>query len=241
MGVVAGITKKGLPQDSVRSVRFLGVYTLIVILIYSLMPYKTPWCVLGMLHGTILLAGVGATVLVRVMPGYVLKTATVAILAAAVGHLAWQAHRASFVAYDDPTTPYVYAHTTGDVPVFCRNVEDIARCHEDGLDMHVQVICPNNDFWPLPWYLRNMTGIRWYGDMPQGPDGPLPGAPLIITQPSMEEDLARHLYEDQPEGERPLYVPLPTREDGRDWQLRPYVPLRVFMRLEVLDAYQIGR
>ena len=36
-----------------------------MLVVYSAIPYKTPWCLLGFLHGMILLAGVGAVVLVR--------------------------------------------------------------------------------------------------------------------------------------------------------------------------------
>ena len=40
--------------------RFLGFYTLLMATAYSVIPYKTPWCLLGFLHGMVLLAGIGA-------------------------------------------------------------------------------------------------------------------------------------------------------------------------------------
>ncbi|HEX2974040.1 MAG TPA: hypothetical protein VHP11_17035, partial [Tepidisphaeraceae bacterium] len=44
---------------------FLASYTVLLTAAYSAVPYKTPWCLLGFLHGMILLAAVGAVALIR--------------------------------------------------------------------------------------------------------------------------------------------------------------------------------
>ena len=137
----------------------------------------------------ILLAGLGVVVLVRVVPegsrafkGVVIGVATavgrarprvaarlafkgvvIAVVVVAAGHLAWQAHRASFVAPNDPDNPYVYAHADREVAVLARRIEELAACHADGGAMYVQVICRDNDYWPLPWYLRRMSRVGWFG------------------------------------------------------------------------------
>jgi len=231
VGMLAAVAGKGLGPVRPTTARFLVVYTLILTAVYSALPYKTPWCALGFLHGTILLAGVGATVLVRAAPGYALKAGAILLLAAAVGHLAWQAHRASFVAYEDPNNPYVYAHTTGEVLSLVERVEAIAAAHSDGRAMPIQVICADDDYWPLPWYLRGFSRVGWFGRMPHGPP-----APLIITQPEWEPSLSEYLYVDQPPGHRHLYVPVPKDAEQGDWQLRPYVPLRMYARLDLWQA-----
>jgi len=233
VGMVAGVFGRGLGPVRPTTVRFLAVYTLLLTAIYSALPYKTPWCALGFLHGMILLAGVGATVLVRAAPGYALKAAAILLLAVAAGHLAWEAHLASFVAYEDANNPYVYAHTTSDVPLLVQRVEAIGAAHPDGREMPIQVICPDDDYWPLPWYLRGFRRAGWFGRMPHGPP-----APLIITQPEMEPSLIKYLYKDQPPGQRRLYVPVANEPEGEDWQLRPYVPLRMYARLDLWEAYQ---
>jgi predicted membrane-bound mannosyltransferase len=197
---------------------------------YCVIPYKTPWCALGFLHGMILLAGVGAAVLVRAAPGYALKSVVVVALLAATGHLAWQAYRASFVACDDLNNPYVYAHTTADVPRLAERIRRIAAAHPDGLAMHVQVICPEDDHWPLPWYLRDFTRVGWFSEIPKGK-----AAPLIVTQPSMEPALAEYLMVRQPPGERYMYVHVPSDAADGEWYLRPFVPLRVYVRLDLWE------
>ena len=233
LGLGAAVLGKGVKPAALPVVRFLGIYTVLMTGVYSALPYKTPWCALGFLHGMILLAGVGAAVLVRLMPGYALKAVAMAALAAAVGHLSWQAWRASFVDHADPNNPYVYAHTTTDVPAMVERVEQIAACHLDDGTMHVQVVCPDHDYWPLPWCFRGFSRVGWFDQAPDGPP-----APLIITQPESEALLLEYLYVKQPPGQRHLYVPLPPEQKKPDWELRPHVPLRVYVRLDLWEAYQ---
>ncbi len=234
VAAAAGFSKgKGIPRANLPMARFLAVYTVLMTVVYSALPYKTPWCALGLLHGMILLGGVGAAVLVRIAPGSIAKTMVIALLVAAAGHLGWQAWRASFVAYEDPNNPYVYAHTTGDVPRLVERVEQISAVVGDARAMPIQVICPDADHWPLPWYLRGFRRVDWFPGMPHGR-----AAPLIITQPEMEPALAEYLMVKQPPGQRHLYVPVLPEQADRDWQLRPNVPLRVYVQSDLWNAYQ---
>ncbi len=59
----------GRPGPDVRLVRFLGFYTAVLAGLYAAIPYKTPWCMLGFVHGLVLLAGVGIWVAARRLPG----------------------------------------------------------------------------------------------------------------------------------------------------------------------------
>ena len=226
---LAAVVRRKVEPSTLPALRFVAIYTLLMTAVYAALPYKTPWCALGFFHGMILLAGVGAAALVRFMPGGALKAlATVALLGAA-GHLSWQAWRASFVDYADAGNPYVYSHTTTDVFEVVERVEQMAACHPDGRAMHVQVICPDHDYWPLPWYLRGFGRVGWYDRPPAGPP-----APLIVTQPDSEPALLDYLYVKQPPGQRHLYVPV-APDAGGDWLLRPHVPLRVYVRLDVFE------
>jgi hypothetical protein len=130
----------------------------------------------------------------------------------------------------------VYVHTTSDVPLLAQRIQELAAVHPDGPAMHVQAICADHDYWPLPWYLRALRRVGWHDRVPAGP-----AAPLLITQPSLETALAKKLYQDLPPGERRLYVPLPHEPEDRDWLLRPRAPLRVFVRLDLWEAYQALR
>ena len=232
-GIAAGIWRLGIKPAHVPMARFLAVYTVLMTLIYSAMPYKTPWCALGFLHGMILLAGVGAAALVRLAPGIAGKAVVIALLVAAAGHLAWEAHRASFSHCADPNNPYVYVHTTEDIPRLAERIRQIAAAGPDGTAMHVQVICPDGDYWPLPWYLRDFSRIDWFGGIPHGR-----AAPLIVTQPKMDKALGEYLYVTPPPGQRSMYVPLLRDGQEWDWRLRPDVPLRAYVRHDLWQAHQ---
>lgn len=231
-GLIAAVTGRGLDPQRLALARFVTVYSLAMLLIYSALDYKTPWCAVGPLQGLILVAGVGAAALwgwVRSVPG---RLAMIVLLIAAVGDLGWQSRVASFTACADRRNPYVYAHTTADVPALARRIERIAACHPDGMNLHLQVVCPHDDHWPLPWYLRAFTRVAWYGEPPDGPP-----APLIISQPSMEPQILQYLYVRQPPGQRALYMPL-DQPGERPAELRPNVPLRVYLRLDLWEAYR---
>jgi uncharacterized protein (TIGR03663 family) len=254
VGLAAGIWGRGPKSAHVPFVRFLGIYTVLMTAVYCALPYKTPWCALGFLHGMILLAGVGMASLVRACATVCRKAssaqpsrtalllmkqwhtaAAIALLAAATGHLAWQAYRASFVLYEDPNNPYVYAQTTSDVPLLARRIKQIAAVHPDGRAMHIQVICPDDDHWPLPWYLRDFSRVDWFPGIPRHPEGTR-AAPLIITQPLMRKAVLSYVYVQQPPGQRPLRQFF-QKSEGVDWQLRPNVPLLVIVRRDLLQAY----
>ena len=235
VGLVAGVCGRGLKPASLPIVRFLAIYTVLMTVVYSAIPYKTPWCALGPLHGMILLAGVGMVVSVRAVPGYCLKAAMIALLAAATVHLAWQAYRVSFVAYEDVNNPYVYAHTSSDVPLLAEQIGQIAAGHPDGRDMRVQLICPDHDYWPLPWYLREFRRLDPCDNVP-----PRPPAPVIITQPSMRAAVRDYVYEKHTRGQ-PLLRGIFQKQNGGHWQLRPNVPLLVVVRHDLLEAYRNAR
>jgi len=155
--------------------------------VYSAIPYKTPWCLLGFLHGIILLAGVGATALLRWARRPVARVPLVLLLGAAVTHLAFQAYRGSYVYGSDSRNPYVYAHPTPEVFTVAEIVKEYAGLYDDPCDLTVQVACAGHDYWPLPWYLRFYNG---------GYSNALPDqvGPLIFVSEEMEGALGRRLY-----------------------------------------------
>jgi uncharacterized protein (TIGR03663 family) len=229
IGGAAGWSRRGVPGADSRVLRFLGFYTLLMLVLYSAVPYKTPWCLLGMLHGMILLAGTGAVFLVRSCRGTALKALLSLLLASATAHLGWQAFSGSFRFAADPRNPYVYAHTGTDVFEIVGRLRALARAHPDGLSMPIQVISREN-LWPLPWYLRGFSGVAWWNGVSEA----APNAPVIVASPDMEPALVRKLYDLPPPGERDLYMSLFERPVA----LRPGVELRGYARGTLWDDFR---
>ena len=232
VGFIVAVTKKGISSVNFNLLRFIAFYTLIMTVFYSAIPYKTPWCLLGFLHGMVLLAAVGAVAVIKLSPNVLPRLIVILLLLGGGAHLAWQGYLGSYKYYADPTNPYVYAHPVPDVVTIAERVEEIAQVHPSGLKMHIQVICPEHDHWPLPWYLRRFEKgtIDWWDKVADD----VPAAPVIIASPSVETALMRKLYELPPPGKKNLYVPL----FDSYMELRPQVELRCYVMKDLWDSYQ---
>jgi predicted membrane-bound mannosyltransferase len=153
-------------------VRFVALYAFALTAAYGLISYKTPWCLMSFWHGMILLAGVGSAWLIRRARHRVVRFALDLLLLAGAGHLAWQAWQANTTYAADRSNPYVYAQTSPDLLNLVQKVEALAQLRPEGNQMLVKAIVPDGDFWPLPWYLRNLK-IEWSEQMPADPYAPV--------------------------------------------------------------------
>jgi len=231
VGFIAAMVKKELSFADIRFVRFIAFYTLVMTVIYSAIPYKTPWCLLGFLHGMILLAGVGAVVLVKSAPNVLPRLIVLCLLFEASVHLTWQAYQCNYSYYADSCNPYVYAHPTNEIFTVVDKIEEYAKVHEKGRDMPIDVICPGDDYWPLPWYLRSFTEVHWWNRVMDD----TPAAPLIIASPDVEAVLTNKLYVQTPQEQRQMYLFL-FDKPYYVW-LRPAVKLVGFVRKDLWTAY----
>ena len=209
-----------LPVFEGKLVRFLFGYSAALTLLYSALPYKTPWCLSGFLHGWILLAAITAAHLVERWG----RRATLAAAVAALLLLA-QAWRYSGRGSSDPANPYVYAHTLPDVYRIRDRIREVALRHPSGTELRVDIFAADN-WWPLPWYLRQYTNVRWW----RGDSGKVVPGPLVLLSPAAEDLVARALYENRMPGERELYGGL---FEGTVW-LRPGVEVRGYAALSIL-------
>ncbi len=228
-GAAAGWGRRGVPGTDPKVLRFLSLYTFLLTLIYAAIPYKTPWNLLGFLHGMILLAGVGAVWVVQAFRSRPGRVAISAVLVLGAAHLAGQAYSASFRFPADPRNPYVYAHTGNDVFEIVGRLEELTRAHPEGSAMPLQIITREN-LWPLPWYLRGLSGVRWWNGVSDEADN----APVIVVTPEMEPALVRKLYDLPPPGERELHMSI---FEG-PVELRPQVELRGYASKTLWDEFR---
>jgi len=198
VGVVAALGRRGCAKGARQQVpspglsRFLAFYTVTLTVLYSAIPYKTPWCMLSFLHGMTLLAGVGAWAILRGSPGWPLKTLAGLLLAAAVAHLGRECYLLNFRFPADQRNPYVYAHTSTDVLNLAAQMERLAGVSAEGHAMVIHVVTPEN-YWPLPWYLRQFDADRvgywqdvksWWDDTRQHPP-----PSVILLAPELQPEV----------------------------------------------------
>ena len=93
--------------------RFIAAYSVSLLLIYSLIPYKTPWCMLTFYYGFNVVA---AIYLGRFSAGNYKKMKTgiaLAMICTIICVQSAECYFVNFVFYSDPSNPYVYSHPRG--------------------------------------------------------------------------------------------------------------------------------
>jgi len=226
-GITGMFIKRDFGQKDNIFLNFIVIFTLSTAVIYSLIPYKTPWNFLTFWFGFILIAAVGFVYILNKLNSKTYRIIFCLVSLLTIVHLGWQSYQLNYERSYSVTNPYVYAHPVADVFKISEKLEDIARNHPDGYDIYIQVITADSDYWPLPWYLRKFNRIGWWDRV----DPKTTSAPIIITRPDMEKDLIHKLYEIPPPGKRYLYLPLFDEYT----ELRPGIEVSGYIRKDVVD------
>jgi uncharacterized protein (TIGR03663 family) len=232
LGSFFALREKGYDLIDRKLIRFFAFYTLIMIVIYSAIPYKTPWCLLGFLHGLTILSAYAVYVIfesVRGRFGRAVLGAVVLIFGIVIP--VCQCSIIKSVRPADPTNPYIYAHTSEDIFKITDRIREVANVNPEAKDMYIQVVCSDDDYWPLPWYLRDFTRVSWQNKI----DLDMPIAPLIICSSDIESEMIAKLYNVPKPGERDLYVPL----FDDHVELRPSVELQGLITKDLLDKMPV--
>ncbi|MFO7695031.1 MAG: TIGR03663 family protein [Vicinamibacterales bacterium] len=204
--------------------RYVGLHTLITLVAFSAIRYKTPWNLVPFYAGAVLMAGYGTAAMLGALRSRLGRGLVAGALLAAVVHLAVQDWRANFRYPADPRNPYVYAHTVPDFLRLAERVTDIAALHPDRSGMLVKVFAGPYEQWPIPWYLRGMTRVGYW---PSAADaGRFDDAPVVIAAQDQADTVGAAL------GDR--YV-------QESYGLRPEVLLNLFIERESWDRLMAAR
>ncbi len=208
--------------------KFISRYTLILTLIYFLIPYKTPWSMLGFMHGWMVLAAVGVAGLFQFEFKWkkILGAGMLVVIAAGLVYKSWQLN---YPMDADPRNPYVYGHTSDDIYRLVDAVREVSDASSVKNDIYIEVIAPGGDYWPLPWYLRDYPNVGYWSEV----NVETPAAPIIIAKPAVEDRLITKLYEIPPPGKRNMYIPF--FEHGVD--LRLAVELDMYVVKSLYDQW----
>lgn len=166
----------------------LVLFTILLLVMYSTIPYKTPWCILTPVLGLSLCAGFGGAWLLDAhRPAWLRWSAAIAI-ALGTGHAAKLAYDTSFRYQTRPANPYTYAQTVPDAQDIQKRADALAAVHPQGYRMVVKVIWNDPYYWPIPWYLRRFENVGYYQGVPDDPF-----APLVLAAPLYDEQLTAKL------------------------------------------------
>ena len=188
---------------------FLAAWTIGITMVYSLIPYKTPWLIISILVPCALLSGYAAEEISARLHLISLKMIAAALLLAALmpcWRLTWQVNFEQYAdndnhsgyfnslgeklklsAYTNGTYGgYVYAQTDSDTLNLVRAIDSIAEQRLTAKNTGIYIGSP--EYWPLPWYLRDYNGVSYSGSLPT--TGTI-AQPLIIVEPSQQEELEK--------------------------------------------------
>ncbi len=230
IGMVLIISRKGISNLDRRLLDFLTFYTLSMVIIYSAIPYKTPWCLLSFYQGMILLAAVGVVAIINLSGRMLTRVVIIALIVTFAIDLGLQSVLAGFSRDVDYSNPYVYAHPSPDVHKITQRIEEVSKVSPAGNKMVILVVCPDGDYWPLPWYLRSFENVGWFSDVNEikAP------APVVIASAKIESQIITKLYDLSPPGQKNLYVPL----FDNYIELRPGVELRGYVTKDLWDRWR---
>ena len=158
--VILGLAALGM----VRAFRpprqmFLAGYGLLIALIYSAIPYKTPWLALNLWLPLSLLAGFTAEWLWLAAPRYSVRTLIMAFTVALGILVGRDTRQRVFVHPADEQNPYAYAHTGGDL---LRLPARLAQLTKEDKNLNPRIAVVAADAWPLPWYLRKFSQVGYW-------------------------------------------------------------------------------
>jgi uncharacterized protein (TIGR03663 family) len=174
----------------------LAFYALFLALIYSLIPYKTPWLALNFWLPIALFAGLAIESFWRMAashPAHRTAIQACCILAGTVAAalIAHDTQERVFLHPAGETNPYAYAHTSEDLLGLPLEIEKLA--HQNVIAApRIAVIA--SDPWPLPWYLRHFSNVGFWQP------GQKPGsADFYITSTEAADQYADRLQNFRPE------------------------------------------
>lgn len=161
------------PSDArLRYVAIAGGGALVA---YSIIAYKTPWCLISMLWPFYLTGAAAAVALARHFSRPILAWAVaLPLLAGSLIATAWL----NFRNYTDDSEPYVYVQTFKDIerftgPLLTASAADPRIFHRPG-------IIALDSYYPLPWILGDFTRIGYH--KPDQPPGSWDAAFVVIDR-----------------------------------------------------------
>jgi uncharacterized protein (TIGR03663 family) len=138
--------------------RYLAITALGVLAAYSVIPYKTPWCILSILWPFLLLFGCAVDEGLK-SPRLRIPSVVACLLLLSVSLIITV--RLNFRHFTDPKEPYVYVQTQPGIVVVTDPVLGMASRDPRNHAMSGQIILES--YYPLPWIFGEFTRIGYYG------------------------------------------------------------------------------
>jgi 4-amino-4-deoxy-L-arabinose transferase-like glycosyltransferase len=173
------------------SLRYLAIYSVGVLMVYSYVHYKTPWCIISIIWPFLFLFAAAFLIVPAAYKAVVYGAGTV-LLGISLMSTVW-------LNYFDCTTdtePYVYVQTYNDIFKLTRPVLTLA--HHDPVFYQMTGYIIRASPYPLPWILDDFPRVGYYehNNFPADTDADF----LLVQQDKIKEVEAKlhHSYYTEP-------------------------------------------
>lgn len=164
---------------------FAGAWAFGILAAYSLIPYKTPWLMLNFTVPLAIIGGYCVNEIYHWSKGLPSRALALAITLAALAVCGTQAIKLNFFHYDDDKYPYVYAHTYREFVPMLNKIDELAERAKTGRQTGITITA--NEYWPMPWYLRDYPRAGFFGRMAVTQE------PIIVGSSAQEAELTAKL------------------------------------------------
>lgn len=155
LGLAACLRYVG-PSDA--RMRYLAIAAGGTLLAYSIIPYKTPWCIISMLWPFLLIfAALVTEIGSHFRRGWLAWLVALPVIVASF----FSSWRLNFERYTDDREPYVYVQTFEGIRTFTDPLLAVAA--KDPTKFHMGGLILLDSYYPLPWMLGDFTGLGYYG------------------------------------------------------------------------------
>jgi len=179
-----------------RLIRYLAIYGWGALAAYTIIHYKTPWCVITIIWPFFFVFGefvkeMSDLIRKSVLDPLARNRAAIAPLACALLLLAGSlalAVRLNFRHYTDEDEPYVYVQTFKDIDKLTKPLFKLVAEDPSNYQLRGNVVL--GSYHPLPWVLGDFTNIGWYDDT-RSPDAT--DADFLLVDKARVEEIEKGL------------------------------------------------
>ena len=160
------------------SLRYLAIYGAGSLVAYSLVKYKTPWCIISFGWPFLFVFG-GAIFLVRPKHLRLAHRTIGVLLAISLASSIWL----NYFRCSSPDEPYAYVQTYNDIFKLTKPLLTLAK--RDPSNYHLTGHLIRSSVYPLPWMLGDFDRVGYYegGNMPANLDGDF----LLVQQDKIKD------------------------------------------------------
>lgn len=148
-----------LPRQD-RVLRYLSIAGVGTLTAYSIIAYKTPWCLIVIMWPFLFVFGHLVVSIASSMDRLTARAAT-ALLIGVSALSSWQLN---FRNYTDEREPYAYVQTLPDINYLMDPLRVLTRINAKYYHITGYILLPENDSHPLSWLLGDFSRVRFLGD-----------------------------------------------------------------------------